>query len=602
MNLSSVDTIAVLDFGGQYAHLIANRIRRLGVYSEIVQPDVDPATLRRFKGIILSGSPHSILNQNSPHFNDGLLSLKIPVLGLCYGHQHLCKSLGGAVSRGTTREYGIAQLQIKNSKNIFAGLELKQQVWMSHGDTVSAIPDGFEILGSTDDCEFAAVGDLNRQFYGLQFHPEVTDTPGGMKILDNFIGVCNCKYQWNSETFLESISEDIRKRTGNRNVFLLVSGGVDSTVAFSLLNKVLGKERVLGVHIDNGLMRLDESEAVLNYMNEHGYDNLEIIDASDDFLSALDGVTEPERKRKIIGDMFLTVKEHAYEKFGLNADEWILAQGTIYPDTIESAGTKHADRIKTHHNRVDLILELIEKGLVIEPLAHLYKDEVREIGEKLGIPHPLIWRHPFPGPGLGVRVLCSDGIVSPISGDDCTAVDSIASKYGYKGSILPVKSVGVQGDERSYAHPALIRGNCDWDLLEKLSTKITNSVRTVNRVVFGTKTGTSPEYTLVKAGISSSRLDKLRKVDHIVTDALRNSGEYDKIWQLPVVLLPLLNSDGNECVVIRPIISQEAMTARFAPLAQKTIDTIISRVANIEGIGDLFFDITHKPPATIEWE
>jgi GMP synthase (glutamine-hydrolysing) len=602
MNLSTVDTIVVLDFGGQYAHLIANRIRRLGVYSEIVQPDVDPATLHRFKGIILSGSPHSILNPQSPRFKSELLSLNIPVLGLCYGHQHLCSTLGGSVCRGTIREYGRAQLNITNSDGIFNGLEKFEQVWMSHGDTVSTIPAGFEILGSTDDCLYAAVGDKKRNFYGLQFHPEVTDTPNGMKILDNFIGICNCKRQWNSETFLESIASDIKQKTGNRNVFLLVSGGVDSTVAFSLLNKVLGKERVLGVHIDNGLMRLDESAVVLEYMNKHGYDNLEIIDASDDFLSALDGVTEPEKKRKIIGDMFLTVKEKAYEKFGLNADEWILAQGTIYPDTIESAGTKHADKIKTHHNRVDLILELIEKGLVIEPLANLYKDEVREIGEKLGIPHSLIWRHPFPGPGLGVRVLCSDGVEVPVSSQDRDTVNELAKKDGYSASVLPVKSVGVQGDERSYAHPAVVRGICDWALLEKLSTAITNKVRSVNRVVYALKTGPSLDYKLVKAGINRERLDKLRKLDHIVTTALRSSGEYGTIWQLPVVLLPLVNSAGGECAVIRPIVSQEAMTARFAPLAQKTIDTIVEQASKIDGIGDLFFDITHKPPATIEWE
>jgi GMP synthase (glutamine-hydrolysing) len=602
MNFSTVDTIVVLDFGGQYAHLIANRIRRLGVYSEIVQPDVDPARLQRFKGIILSGSPHSILNPQSPRFDSGLLSLNIPVLGLCYGHQHLCSTLGGSVSRGTIREYGRARLNITHNGGIFNGLEKIEQVWMSHGDTVSAIPEGFEILGSTDDCLYAAIGDKKRNFYGLQFHPEVTDTPNGMKILDNFIGICNCARQWNSETFLESIASDIRQKTGNRNVFLLVSGGVDSTVAFSLLNKVLGKDRVLGVHIDNGLMRLDESAAVLDYMNRHGYNNLEIIDASDDFLSALDGVTEPEKKRKIIGDMFLTVKEKAYEKFGLNADEWILAQGTIYPDTIESAGTKHADKIKTHHNRVDLILELIEKGLVIEPLAHLYKDEVREIGEKLGIPHSLIWRHPFPGPGLGVRVLCSDGVEVPVSPQDRDTVNELAAIEGYTASVLPVKSVGVQGDERSYAHPAVVRGTCDWSLLEKLSTTVTNKVRSVNRVVYALKTGSSLDYKLINAGINRERLDKLRKVDHIVTTALRSSGEYDTVWQLPVVLLPLVNNTGGECVVIRPIVSQEAMTARFAPLAQITIDTIVDQASKIDGIGDLFFDITHKPPATIEWE
>lgn len=280
---------------------------------------------------------------------------------------------------------------------------------MSHGDAVEKIPEGFITIASTQDCTHAAVADHSRNFYGLQFHPEVTDSINGMKILSNFIDICGCKRDWNSDAFFEEIAGSIRSICGDRKVFLLVSGGVDSSVAFTLLNKVLGSSKVLGLHIDNGLMREGESSAVIEYMRENGFDNLKVIDASGDFLKALEGVTDPEKKRTIIGNMFLTAKEKAFEEFGLNADEWILAQGTIYPDTIESAGTQHADLIKTHHNRVDLILELIRLERVIEPLSQLYKDEVRELGEKLGLPGKLVWRHPFPGPGLGVRVLCSDG-------------------------------------------------------------------------------------------------------------------------------------------------------------------------------------------------
>jgi len=385
-------------------------------------------------------------------------------------------------------------------------------------------------------------------------------------------------------------------------VFLLVSGGVDSTVAFTLLNNTLGNERVLGLHIDNGLMRHNESRSIIEYMHQHGFDNLKIIDASDDFLNELKGITEPEKKRVIIGNMFLKAKEKAFEMLQLNADEWILAQGTIYPDTIESAGTKHADRIKTHHNRVDLILELIERGQVIEPLAQLYKDEVRELGETLGIPKELIWRHPFPGPGLGVRALCSDGTGTEPAKEDIEKLAAVTNGTGYHITILPVCSVGVQGDERSYAHPALITGTCDWKRLEELSTRITNSVRSVNRVVYGIRTATKPVYTLINADLNRKRLDKLRAVDNIVTEQLYKSGEYGTVWQMPVVLLPLVNEAGGECVVLRPIVSQEAMTARFLPLMQETIDAIVQKTAEINGIGDIFFDITHKPPATIEWE
>jgi GMP synthase (glutamine-hydrolysing) len=598
-----MDTIVVIDFGGQYAHLIANRIRRLGVYSEIALPDATPASLKSYKGIILSGGPASVLEPGSPMITTAILNLGIPVLGLCYGHQLISLKLGGRVIKGETREYGRASLHVVGDSDLFKGLGRVEQVWMSHGDTVKDLPEGFEIFGSTDDCLAAAVGDIKRHIYGLQFHPEVTDTPNGLKILDNFITICECKREWNPKAYTENVIRDVREKCGRRRkVFLLVSGGVDSSVAFALLTKALGPDRVVGLHIDNGLMRYHESEDILDYLKNNGFDNLKIENAADDFLTALAGVSDPEKKRVIIGNMFISVKDRAFKKLGLTPDEWILAQGTIYPDTIESAGTKHADRIKTHHNRVDIILDLIAKGQVIEPLAQLYKDEVRELGESLGLPEKLVWRHPFPGPGLGVRVLCSDGKAEKIDTDTVENLAVLTKQAGYKSMILPLRSVGVQGDGRTYAHPLLISGERDWQRIEKLSTKITNTYRSINRVVFGIKVGKELSYDLIPAYVTHDRLEKLRAIDRVVTNALLASGEYDTVWQMPVVLLPLVNGRGEECVVLRPIVSQEAMTARFVPLRDDTLEMIVKESYKINGIGDILFDVTHKPPATIEWE
>ena len=599
----TIDKIVVLDFGGQYAHLIANRIRRLGVYSEIALPDTPPDRLKQYKGIILSGGPSSVLELESPTIDRAVLELGIPILGLCYGHQLIALKLGGTVTKGHIREYGRAFLRVINDSNLLNGLDKTEQVWMSHGDMVEKLPPAFEMLGSTDDCAAAAVGDPKRRIYGLQFHPEVTDTPHGMKILENFIDICKCKKSWNPKTYAETIIAEIRRRCGgNRKVFLLVSGGVDSSVAFALLIKAIGPDRVMGLHIDNGLMRWNESEDILDYLKKHGFNNLKIENATDDFLDVLRGVIDPEKKRVAIGNMFISVKDRAFSRLNLNPNDWILAQGTIYPDTIESAGTKHADRIKTHHNRVDIILDLIARGQVIEPLAQLYKDEVRELGESLGLPKKLVWRHPFPGPGLGVRVLCSDGKAEKIEPSASEQLGNIVKEAGYHSTILPIRSVGVQGDGRTYAHPALVTGDLDWNRLGELSTRITNTIRSINRVVYGLKVTAGLRYRLVPAYVSRERLEKLRAIDHIVTEALIASGEYDTVWQMPVVLLPLINDRGEECVVLRPIVSQEAMTARFIPLHKETLNSIIDKSINIKGIGDIFYDITNKPPATIEWE
>ena len=408
---------------------------------------------------------------------------------------------------------------------------------------------------------------------------------------------------WTAKNFYEEISADILKKAGDKKVFLLVSGGVDSTVLFALLNKVLGQDRVLGLHVDSGLMRQGESADILEYMKKNGFDNLHIYNAESDFLGKLAGVFAPEQKREIIGNEFFEVKSKAQEKLSLNTDEWLVAQGTIYPDVIET-GNKNAGKIKTHHNRVDMVVELIEKGLVIEPLVSLYKDEVRELGEYLGIPRELVWRHPFPGPGLGVRCLCSNGKADgEISQKDKDSLKKIAEENGFSAISLPIRSVGVKDGARTYAHPAVVFGKYDYNNLEKLASEITSKTESVNRVAFSlfSECGDG-QYSLKEGYCTKERLDKLRAIDKIVNSVIIAAGEYEKIWQMPVVLLPVVNSKGNETVVLRPINSKDAMTAKFYDLSQTIIDEIIKKSREIAGIGDILLDITHKPPGTIEWE
>ncbi|RMD80029.1 MAG: glutamine-hydrolyzing GMP synthase [Lentisphaerae bacterium] len=603
-----MDTIAVIDFGGQYAHLIANRIRRLGVYSEILSASTPVSQLGQYKGIILSGGPHSVNVPNSPRVDIQLFELGRPILGICYGMQLMSASLGGEVASSATREYGKAEIEIIADSPILAGLASREIVWMSHGDSVIRPAEGFDVVARTADGVNAAIHDSSRHFYGLQFHPEVTDTPKGMRILENFITICKCERSWNTLSYIEEVREDIRRTCEGRKVFLMVSGGVDSTVAFALLNQVLGPERVYGFHVDTGLMRHHESEAILEYMTQHGFHNLHITHAEDVFLEALRGVVDPEEKRRIIGNLFLQLKLEEEERLGLNVGEWLFGQGTIYPDTIESAGTEHADRIKTHHNRVDVVLDLIERGLVIEPLRNLYKDEVRELGRHLGLPSALIDRHPFPGPGLGVRLLCADEAMAANPPDFspalCEELNHLVAPE-YKAIPLPIRSVGVQGDNRTYAHPAVITATDPippaWDELAELSTRITNHFPEFNRVIYRIA-GHSHSYTLHPAFVTKQRLDLLRFADNVAHHIICETQEYQYIWQMPVILLPLLNEDGKESIVLRPVTSQEAMTARFYTMTPQSLTRIVTELKANPLVGDIFFDITHKPPGTIEWE
>lgn len=578
-----MEKIIIVDFGSQYTWLIFKNLRKLRVYSEIRLPDDD---IKDCKGIILSGGPKSVYYKKATGIDNRIFGLGIPILGLCYGHQLLAHLLDGKVGHGSG-EYGLAELNVADKKDIFKGLADKETVWMSHGDSITELPSGFKIYGYTDDCKMAAIGNPEKKIYGLQFHPEVTHTENGIKILNNFIDVCGVKKEWSLKNYSERIMKEIKEFSGNKKVLTLVSGGIDSAVTFILLNRVLDRGRVVGLYIDNGLMRLNENDFVKDELGRFG--NLYVFDAENLFLEKLKGVVDPEEKRRIIGEAFLEAKDIALRNLHLGAD-WLLAQGTIYPDTIETKGTVHAAKIKTHHNRIEAIKKLIEQNKVIEPLKELYKDEVRELAHELGLSERLIKRHPFPGPGLAVRCLCVDKE---------EAIVDMENMSDLKIKCLPIKTVGVQGDKRTYKQPALLIGNADWAELGRLSIELTNKIASINRVLY--LLTEDVEFRIKKCSINKERLKVLRIIDDIVTKFLFENELYDRIWQMPVVLIPLVYDD-KESVILRPVSSIEAMTAKFFGIERNILDKLVRRILATGKISGIFYDITNKPPATIELE
>jgi GMP synthase (glutamine-hydrolysing) len=500
------EKILILDFGSQYTQLIARRVREAHVYCELHPFDLDLEAIREYRatGIILSGGPKSVYDVGAPAIEEGIFELGIPVLGICYGMQLLARHFGGKVVPAGKREYGHADLESKNRPGpLFDGffIEGKSPVWMSHGDHVELMPAGFEVIAQTNNAPVAAIQDVDRNLYGVQFHPEVNHTPRGEILVNTFVRkICRCKGQWTPGNIIEDAVTRIREQVGSDRVILGLSGGVDSSVAAALINRAIG-DQLTCVFVDNGLLRLAEGDQVMATFAENMGVKVIRVNGEDRFLKALAGVIDPEQKRRIIGNLFIEIFEE--EAARISDANW-LAQGTIYPDVIESAGGKtgKAHSIKSHHN-VGGLPEFMKLNL-LEPLKELFKDEVRAIGEELGLPHQMVWRHPFPGPGLGVRILgeAKKEYADILRQADAIYIDELYTS-GYYDKIsqafavfLPVKSVGVMGDGRTYEYVIALRAvetkdfmtagwtRLPYELLGRIANRIINEVRGVNRVVY----------------------------------------------------------------------------------------------------------------------
>jgi len=513
----SRERILILDFGSQYTQLIARRIRERHVYCEIHPPTLDVAAVRAWNpaGIILSGGPASVFADGAPDLDPALAELGVPILGICYGLQLLAHRLGGLVERADGREYGRALLKLESDDPLFADLPggAERTVWMSHGDRVLRLPDGFKILARSESSPFAAVRHAERPIWGLQFHPEVVHTQGGDRMLANFVlGICGCTGSWTMEAFIDEATARIQEQVGQGKVVCGLSGGVDSSVAAALVHRAVG-EQLVCIFVDNGLLRAREREEVEALFGEHLHIPLITVRAEQRFVNALEGVSDPERKRRIIGHLFIEIFEEEARRLG---EVGYLVQGTLYPDVIESVSVKGPSAtIKTHHN-VGGLPERMHLALV-EPLRELFKDEVREVGRRLGLPEVLIGRHPFPGPGLAIRIV---------------------------GEVTP------------------------------------------------------------------ERLECLRRADAIVVEEIRRAGLYDRLWQAFAVFLPVRSVGvmGDErtyedAIAVRCVESVDAMTADWAELPHQVLQTIGTRIINeVTGVNRVVYDISSKPPATIEWE
>lgn len=500
--MENVEKILILDFGSQYTQLIARKVREVGVFAEIHPFNIELEKLKEInpKGIILSGGPSSVYSEGAPHPRFNVFELGIPVLGICYGLQLIAFTQNGQVDAAAKREYGKAIVNVVEDNPLLKGISNNAQMWMSHGDSLSKMPDGFETIANTENAPICAIANIEKKIYGVQFHPEVHHSLEGKKVLENFVrSICGCVDTWNAESFIDQAIQDIRDKVGDEKVICGLSGGVDSTVAAVLIHKAIG-DQLHCIHIDSGLMRMNESREIYDLFKKHFDISIEVINGHDTFYGGLAGVSDPEQKRKIIGKAFIDLFDGATQ--GLDSAKW-LAQGTLYPDVIESVSVKGPSAtIKSHHNVGGLPEKMNLK--LLEPFRELFKDEVREVGRMLGIPEWFVKRHPFPGPGLGIRILgeISEDKIEILQRADAIYLEEITKAGLYDeiwqafAVLLPVKSVGVMGDERTYEFTCAIRAvtstdgmTAEWypmpyDVLEKISSRIINEIKGINRVVY----------------------------------------------------------------------------------------------------------------------
>lgn len=494
------ELVLIIDFGGQYSQLIARRVRECGIYCEIVPYtySLEKIRAKNPKGIIFTGGPKSVSEEGAPTVDSKIFELNIPILGICFGHQLIAHLLGGEVKSSDRREYGKTDVNLAEDSALFKGMERKKQCWMSHTYYVSKVPEGFTVTASSEECPTAAMSNRERNIYGVQFHPEVEHTPFGKDMLKNFLfNICDLKGDWTMASFAEAKIEEIKKAVGDKEVLCALSGGVDSSVAAVMVHKAVGKQLTC-IFVDHGLLRKDEGDQVEKIFKEQFDMNLIRVNAQERFLNKLKGVTDPEKKRKIIGEEFIRVFEEEANKLG---EIDYLVQGTIYPDVVES-GTNVSATIKSHHNVGGLPEDMNLK--LLEPLRELFKDEVRAVGEELGIPHDLVWRQPFPGPGLAIRVLgeVTEEKLFITREADAIFREEIAKAglqeeiWQYFACLPSIQSVGVMGDERTYSHAIALRAvtstdgmTSDWahipyEVLDKISRRIVNEVKGVNRIVY----------------------------------------------------------------------------------------------------------------------
>ena len=617
-----MEQLAILDCGGQYTKVIDRRIRELGVKSDIFPINVKAERLEGYQAIILSGGPNSIGQNERLMFDYKIFELGKPVLGICYGMQLMSDYFGGTVDSNVVKEYGQNDVEIDVSSPIFEGLEKNQKVLMSHGDTVKVVPKEFKIIAKSNGA-IAGISNDAKKLYGFQFHPEVDLTENGMKMFDNFLRkIVMYKEVYALDDRIETSVKMIKERVKDKNVICLVSGGVDSAVTCALLIKSLKPEQVYAIHIDSGFMRKNESDIICENLKKLGLKNLIRENAKEYFFNTeveIDGkkmgpvvnTIEPEEKRAIVGDIFLKVVNNVIKRLGLNPDETFIAQGTLRPDLIESGNpdvSGFAHKIKTHHNDVKAVRDAREKGLIIETNSDWHKDEVRKVAKKLGLDDEIAYRQPFPGPGLSIRVIGHDrSHENSIEKSDTDLMKDILNEGDYNGQILPLRSVGVQGDCRSYKNLSVMYGkglDFDWELVSKKAKEITDKIHTVNRVAYIlNEKELSEPIKCFDMNINDESVDLIREIDSIVTSNLKNS----KANQTFAVLIPI-GITKKYSVAIRTFVTNDFMTGRPAIVGSEVEKRNIQDILDIikekfsDKIEFVLYDVTSKPPATCEWE
>ena len=617
-----MEKLAILDCGGQYTKVIDRRVRELGVKSDIFPINVKSDDLKDYKAVILSGGPNNIGEAQRLNFDNKIFELGVPVLGICYGMQLMSDHFGGVIDSNIKKEYGQCEVWVDTNSTIFDGLSEKEQVLMSHGDTVKIKPEGFEVIAKSGDA-IAAIGDETRHMYGFQFHPEVDLTENGMKMLENFIRkVAKYEEVYALEDRIQTSIKMIQEKVGNNKIIVLVSGGVDSAVTAALLVKALPADNIYAIHIDSGFMRKNESDLVCENLKALGMKNLIRENAKDYFFNTVveteDGPigplvkeVDPEKKRRIIGEIFIQIANQVIERLGLDKENTFIAQGTLRPDLIESGNpdiSGFAHKIKTHHNDVEIVRQARKKGLIVETNADWHKDEVRKVARKLGLDEAIASRQPFPGPGLAIRLICHDKTdEAVITSKEVEKLKQILENTNQKGYILPIKSVGVQGDSRSYRNLCLMQGeNLDfnWKEVTAKAKEITDSINTINRVGYIlNKANFNEEIKCYDMRIDDENVELLRELDKIVTSNLEEA----KVNQTFAVLIPI-GITKKYSVAIRTFVTNDFMTGRPGEIGKEvsrtSVETIVREIEEKYGdkIEFIIYDVTSKPPATTEWQ